>query len=438
MHSCKIIFAITISLFMAKGIHAQSLYFPPLTGSAWDTISPTTLNLCQDRIDSLYTYLDTNNTKAFILLKDGKIVLEKYFGTQTQNSVWQWASAGKTLTSFLVGMAQQEGHLAITDTSSQYLGQGWTSCTPAQEEKITIRNQLTMTSGLDDGVPDNHCTYDSCLVYLADAGTRWAYHNAPYTLLDSVIFYSTGMTMNAYATQKLKNPTGMTGAFIPIGYDNVYFSNARSMARFGLLILNNGNWNGNQIMTDTAYFNQMTNTSQMLNKSYGYLWWLNGKASYMLPGTQFVFPGYLNPHAPADMIAALGKDGQFLNVIPSENMVWVRMGEAPDSLPVPYLMNDVIWQYINDLNCSTGLNEMNEKSPAIQIFPNPISSEFNLTSDETISKVEIINLQGQAVTTETVNDKFVKIQNITLPSGFYFVRAYLTNGNVWTGKMLKK
>ncbi|MEZ5069123.1 MAG: hypothetical protein R2847_11860 [Bacteroidia bacterium] len=38
-----------------------------------------------------------------------------------------------------------------------------------------------MTSGLDDGVPDNHCTYDSCLVYLADAGTRWAYHNAPYT-----------------------------------------------------------------------------------------------------------------------------------------------------------------------------------------------------------------------------------------------------------------
>lgn len=89
MHSCKKIFAITISLFMAKGIHAQSLYFPPLTGSAWDTISPTTLNWCQDKIDSLYTYLDTNNTKAFILLKDGKIVLEKYFGTQTQNSVWQ-------------------------------------------------------------------------------------------------------------------------------------------------------------------------------------------------------------------------------------------------------------------------------------------------------------------------------------------------------------
>ena len=124
MHSCKKIFAITISLFMAKGIHAQSLYFPPLTGSAWDTIYPTTLNCCQDKIDSLYTYLDTNNTKAFILLKDGKIVLEKYFGTQTQNSVWQWASAGKTLTSFLVGMAQQEGHLSITDTSSQYLGQG--------------------------------------------------------------------------------------------------------------------------------------------------------------------------------------------------------------------------------------------------------------------------------------------------------------------------
>lgn len=42
----------------------------------------------------------------------------------------------------------------------------------------------------------------------------------------------------------------MTGSFLPLGYNNVFYSNARSMARFGLLILNNGNWNGNQIMID--------------------------------------------------------------------------------------------------------------------------------------------------------------------------------------------
>jgi CubicO group peptidase (beta-lactamase class C family) len=169
-----------------------------------------------------------------------------------------------------------------------------------------------MTSGLDDGVTDHHCTLDTCLTYLADAGTRWAYHNGPYTLLDAVIENATGQTLNAYTTQKLKIPTGMTGLFYTSGYNNVFVSKPRSMARFGLLILNNGNWNGNQIMTDATYFNEMINTSQQLNESYGYLWWLNGKPSYMLPGLQFQFQGSLNPNAPDDMVAAMGKNGQFL------------------------------------------------------------------------------------------------------------------------------
>lgn len=429
-----------IVLLFSTNARSQSLYFPPITGNTWDTISPLSLNWCQDRIDSLYTYLDTNNTKAFILLKDGKIVLEKYFGTQTQSSVWQWASAGKTLTSFLVGIAQQEGHLSITDTTSKYLGQGWTSCTPAQEEKITIRNQLTMTTGLDDGVPDNHCTLDSCLLYLADAGTRWAYHNAPYTLLDNVINNATGFTMNAYATQKLKTPIGMTGAFVPINYDNVYFSNARSMARFGLLILNNGNWDGNQIMTDTAYFNQMINTSQMLNKSYGYLWWLNGKASYMLPQLQLVIPGYLCPHAPADMIAALGKDGQFINVIPSMNMVWIRMGESPDSLPVPYLMDDVIWQYINNLTCGgpTGLSEQTMIDNSVSLYPNPTGNELNINSNKLFNKVEILNMQGQVIRLLNTDNRVVTLSVSELPKGFYFLKTYFTDGSVWTGKMVRQ
>src|SRR5690606_4649220 len=209
-------------------------------------------------------YLESKNTKSFIVLKDGKIVIEKYFGTFTQDSLWYWASAGKTLTAFMVGIAQQENYLSINDTTSKYLGQGWTNCTTSQEEKITIRNQLTMTTGLDDGVPDNHCTLDTCLNYIADAGTRWAYHNAPYTLLDEVIASATGQTLNAYTNQKLKIPTGITGTFAPSGYNNVFISKARSMARFGLLILNKGNWNGNPIMTDTTYFNQMVNTSQSL------------------------------------------------------------------------------------------------------------------------------------------------------------------------------
>jgi len=432
---CIFISAIIVSL----NVNAQSLYFPPTTGSTWATISPQTLGYCQTKIDSLYAFLESNNTKAFILLKDGKIVLEKYFGSHTQTTPWQWASAGKTITSFMVGIAQQEGYLSIFDTTSTYLGQGWTDCTPTQEEKITIKHQLSMTSGLDDGVPDHFCTLDTCLIYKADAGTRWAYHNGPYTLLDKVIENATGLTLNSYTTEKLKNPIGMSGSFIPVGYNNVFFSNARSMARFGLLILNNGNWSGNQIMTDNTYFIQMVNTSQTLNMSYGYFWWLNGKQSYMLPSSQIVFSGHLNPNAPADMFVAMGKDGQFLNVIPSQNMVWLRMGDAPNNLPVPFLLNDNIWEYVNDLQCATtGIDNEVYQDDFVQVFPNPSNDIIILKSEKKFEKVEVFNVQGHLVMTENTSSKEISISIRELQSGFYFVKASLINGRIWSGKLIKK
>ncbi len=433
------VYIILIAAFSTIKINAQTLYFPPTTGNAWDTISPSSLGYCPSKIDSLYDFLASENTKAFILLKDGKIVLEKYFGTHNQDTPWQWASAGKTITSFMTGIAQQEGYLSIADATSQYIGKGWTNCTPEQEEKITIRHQLTMTSGLDDGVADPFCTLDDCLVYKADAGTRWAYHNAPYTLLDKVIENATGMTLNTYTTQKLKRPTGMTGLFVPVDYNNVYFSNARSMARFGLLILNHGNWNGNQIMKDATYFDQMTSTSQALNLSYGYLWWLNGKKSFMIPQTQFVFPGSLCSNAPPDMIVALGKGGQFLNVVPSQHMVWLRMGDEPSSSLVPFLLNNDIWAYINDLQCTTSVvdSDNNQNNP-IQLFPNPAGDILNLKSNQLISKIEITTSGGQTVKSLQSDAREITISISELKNGFYFVNATLANGNIWTGKMIKK
>lgn len=334
----------------AASVSAQS-YFPPNDSSEWDTLSPSSLDWCPEKIDSLYAFLDETNSKSFILLKDGKIVLEQYFDEHTDSSFWYWASAGKTLSSFLVGIAQEEGFLNINDTTSDYLGSGWTYSSPEEEEKITIWNQLTMTSGLDDGVSNPFCTDDSCLIYLAEPETRWAYHNAPYTLLRPVLENATGQGINIYANQRLLNPIGMDGVFSYVGYDNVFSSTTRSMARFGLLIQNNGEWDGTQILSDEDYFSQMVNTSQALNESYGYLWWLNGKSSFMLPGTQFVFDGSLFPNAPNDVIAALGKNGQIINVVPSENMVWVRMGNASSTELVETNLNIGVWNYINDLSC---------------------------------------------------------------------------------------
>lgn len=424
----KVIYSSLFLFLFLTGL-SQSLYFPPTTGDQWDTITPQSLLWCPSEIDSLYAFLDQNNTKSFIVLKDGKIVLEKYFGTHNSSSLWYWASAGKTLTAFLVGIAQQEGALSISDTTSQYLGEGWTSAPLDKEKKITIWHQLSMTSGLDDGVVDSHCTLDTCLVYEADAGTRWAYHNAPYTLLDGVINSATGSTLNLYATQKLKNPIGMNGAFITSDYNNVYYSNARSMARFGLLMLNKGKWDQTPILTDTTYFNEMVTTSQNLNLSYGYLWWLNGKSSFMIPQSQFVFPGFLSPNAPPDMYAAMGKNGQFINVIPSLNMVWIRMGDSPDNTDVSFLLNDQIWVYINRLPCESSTPEYTEKP---KFFPNPTSGTIQFASE--YETVIIYDLTGKLI------QKFTNVTEIDLSnliSGIYILNLY-DHQNIYNYKIVKE
>lgn len=426
MKSIKLLF---LSLFFTATVNAQTLYFPPNTGNSWDTISPASLGWCVNQVDTLYDYLQSNNTKAFILLKDGKIVLEKYFGTFTQDSIWYWASAGKTLTAYMTGIAQQEGFLSISDTTSDYLGQGWTVCTPAQEEKITVRHQLTMTSGLDDGVPDHYCTLDTCLQYLADAGTRWAYHNGPYTLLDGVIENATGVTLNSYTYQKLLQPTGMSGLFVPSGYNNVFFSKPRSMARFGLLMLNRGNWNGNQLMTDTAYYNQMVNTSQNLNESYGYLWWLNGKPTFKLPGLQFNFPGPLFPAAPMDLVAALGKNGQFINVVPSQNIVLIRMGNAPSGGEVPAFMNDTIWQKLNLIMCNTSsVAGAATVSPQVALYPNPAGDYAVVSLPGSTFDYALFDITGTQVRSKNNCNGNSAIDTAELPAGLYLLRVNSPDG----------
>ena len=349
-----IIFIFCILSFFSN----SQTYFPPNNSSNWDTIPSTDFNWCQEKIDSLYSFLDATNSKSFILLKNGKIVLEQYFNGHTDTSFWYWASAGKTLMSCLVGIAQEDGYLKISDTTSNYLGSGWTSCNSLEEEKITIWNQLTMTSGLDDLVPNPFCTDDTCLTCVVDPGNRWRYHNAPYTLLRPVLENATGQGLNLFSIQNILNPIGMDGFFVYNGYDNLFSSTSRSMARFGLFIQNQGNWNGNQIMNDTNYFNQMISSSQTLNNSYGYLWWLNGKTSYMLPGLPSVFFGNLFPNAPNDLIAALGKNGQIINIVPSQDLVLIRMGQSPDSSLVPMNFVNELWDYLNDLPCNvTNINQ---------------------------------------------------------------------------------
>ena len=422
----KLLLAIllTVSVLYSK---AQGYYFPPTNGNQWDTVSPASLGWCADKLDTVYSFLQSKSTKGFIILKGGKIAAEKYFGSFTQDSLWYWASVGKSLTSFLIGVAQQEGKLNINDSVSHYIGSGWTSCTPQQEGKITLKNLLSMTSGLDDGIaptpqepnPDD-CTRPECLQYKADAGTRWAYHNAAYYMLHNVLDSATGLSPNLYTFQKLRNTTGLTGVWS----DHLFISRVRDLARFGLLVLNKGKWNTTTILSDSVYYNAMKNSSQNINPSYGYLWWLNGKSSYKVPGFQLSFNGELIPTAPAEMFAGLGKNDQKLYIVPSMDLVIVRMGEAagPPLFALSSFDQD-LWGLLSQVFCPQGPNTNVQQVQAvgrgISVYPNPATNNITITAQGsyTISVCDVAGkLQLQDIGIDT---KVIDISD--LDSGVYII-----------------
>jgi len=325
----------------------DTMYFPPVSGNEWETVSVADLSWDQNAVQPLKDFLIQKNTMAFMILVNGRIVMEEYFSGHTRSAEWEWNSAGKTLVATTTGIAQQEGLLSISNKASDYLGTGWTNMPLAKENLITVRNLLTMTSGIDDA---NQLVIKPNLTYVADAGTRWAYGNVFQKLTD-VVSVAGNKSFETYFNEKLKNKIGMDGYWNFGTIFTIYHSTARSMARFGILALNKGRWDNVQIV-DEQFFTESINTSQNINPSYGYLWWLNGKASYMIPGEQTVYQGSLVPNAPADMYAAMGAKDQRLYVIPGRKMIIIRMGNASDPANPNFAVSgfdNELWAKINSL-----------------------------------------------------------------------------------------
>lgn len=325
----------------------ENFYFPPNNNTTWETMSVTDAGFNPTAIQALKDYLSTTNTKSFLLLKNGKIVLEEYYDGHSSTSTWQWNSAGKTLVSAITGIAQQEGFLNINNKVSDYIGTGWTATTLDKENQINIKHLLTMTSGLND---QNQLVIKPNLTYLADAGTRWSYHNVFQKLID-VVEDATNQNFENYFNTKLRDKIGMDGFWNFGTIFKIYHSNTRSMARFGILALNKGKWNTEQIINQ-SYFNECINTSQNINYSYGYLWWLNGKASYMLPNAQTLYNSTLIPNAPSDLIAAMGAEDQRLYIVPSKNIIVVRMGNASNPSNPSYALSgfdSTFWSKLNSV-----------------------------------------------------------------------------------------
>ncbi len=389
MKKMKKITTIFIGLMLVLNIDVVGQGYFPENGQDWETTSFADAGWCSDSLASLIAYLDAEDTKAFIVLYDGKIIVEHYFDSFTTDSLWYWASAGKTLTSAMIGIAEQDFNLNLQAPSSQYLGTGWTSLTAEQESNITVWNQVTMTTGLNDAVFDDDCTLPACLEYLADAGARWAYHNAPYTLLDGVLQNVSGLTMNQLFAQKIGLPCGISGLYFPSGpYNQVFVSTPRNMAKFGLLLQSQGNWNGTEIIPN-GYFQSMISPSQNINQAYGYLTWLNGGSSFMIPQSQIQFPGMLAPSAPEDAYAGLGKNGQVVCASPSKNISFIRMGNGNNEL-VSVTILENIWKKMKWFFCSSEIPELESKT--IEVMNNGQRPILNAKAGD---EIIVFNTAGQ-------------------------------------------
>ncbi|MBK8626606.1 MAG: T9SS type A sorting domain-containing protein [Saprospiraceae bacterium] len=139
----------------------------------------------------------------------------------------------------------------------------------------------------------------------------------------------------------------------------------------------------------------------------------------------------VQPNAPKDMFSALGKNGQFINVIPSQNMVWIRMGENPDSAEVPFLFNDDIWKYINDLSCvSSSTDPFESINHKFKIYPNPTIDHLEvkrMDGESKITRCEIRDQLGRLLFEEDHNGGAFQINTEPLNKGMYFLVLFSDN-----------
>ena len=167
----------------------------------------------------------------------------------------------------------------------------------------------------------------------------------------------------------------------------------------------------------------MTNSSQDLNPAYGYLWWLNGKESYIAPSSPMSIPGPIAPNAPDDLITAAGAQGQFISISKSSGMIMIRQGLSEDKSLAALPMIDEIWLRISafeDESCQTITSVSEETLGSVIIYPNPANRKIQISGIETGSEyaISLIDNSGKKLMTRH-NQSIIDISSIQ--QGNYFI-----------------
>lgn len=313
-------------IFPSRELKADSIKFIFPVAAVQKLPTSVTVN---GKAQDFEHFLEDRNTVAFLVIKNDSIVYEKYFNGYEQSSVVASFSMAKSVTSLLIGCAIDDGLIrSVDEPVTNYIPE----LKGDDFQKLTIRHLLQMMSGVRFNESYVNPFGDAGTYYYGrnlrkavykrkldnEPGTEFSYSSGDTQMLGLVLERALkGKTITTYLQEKIWTPIGMEyDASWSLdkeedGLEKTFCclnARARDFAKIGRLYLNNGNWNGRQIVSESwVQESVMADTNAGQPSHYKYQWWL--------PNDQGDF-------------TAKGILGQYIYVNPRKDIVMVRLGKS--------------------------------------------------------------------------------------------------------------
>jgi len=292
--------------------------------------------------DSLMAVIDSNDTHAFIVIQNGKLLYEKYWDGYTPKTLSGSFSAAKSIISLLIGIALDEGKIKSLD---EPVGNYVPHFKEAGLEKVRIKDLLTMSSGTNYRESDLSYFSLNASAYYGDdegylisqlkakepAGVNWQYRSADTQVLGFVVEKAFGQNISELVSERFMKPMGAESDALWLldGNKNhekafcCFNGVAHDYARFGQLVLNNGQWNGKQIVSE-SYIKAATTPASYLKDPYE-----NGN-----PVDFYGYQYWIFKEQGHEVVAQNGLFGQYVYIIRDKNAIVVRLGESKVTKPI--------------------------------------------------------------------------------------------------------
>ncbi len=308
-----------------------------------DAICPGRAGMDSARLDQASKFIESSSPTrlGLLVVKNGRLVYERYFHGTQPGDANDICSISKSIISVLTGIALDEGILSspsqkLNEFYPEYLGAG----DNPHKSDITLANLLSMSAGFqwdDLHVDLPRCTatkdWHRCVIASAlvdTPGSKFNYNSCLTHLVSGILTKRSGMSTLAFATSRLFRPLGIQCARWdqdPHGYFiggwQVYLT-PRDLAKFGLLFLRNGQWDGRQIVSaqwlrDSSRLRIRTGDAGWGFGDYGWFWWKK------------TLDGY-------PVTLASGYGGQNIFLIPDLDLMMVTTAEWNIDAPIDYYM----------------------------------------------------------------------------------------------------